>query len=211
VGRTALYREPLPYRPERAEVQLDHDALWLVMPGGWTRQHSLHGVAATTTDGCVAQVVGLRPLRRFVRMLVLERVDGERDVVITPPEQGAVAPSVVRVPEAPPGAAIVDTRSWEALADWLLAGGRLAAFSIADLARLAMIATPQFAVLIGEVAAMRAIELAWMTGGPLRGGSDVETALLPLVLAAKDSPRAAEALISALSHAAGASRRRRRL
>jgi hypothetical protein len=207
VGRTALYDDPVPYRAARAEVQLDTDTLLLVMPGGWTRRHVLHGVAATTSDGYVA--LPPRGARRFVRMLILER-EGERDVVITPPDQGAVAPKIVGVPEAPAGAAVVDAPSWEALADWLLGGGRLAACSIAELSRLACISTPQFAVLIGEVAAQRALELAWFAHGPLRGGSDLESALVPLVIAAKDSPRAAEALVSALAHAAGASRRRRR-
>jgi hypothetical protein len=207
VGRTALYRDLAVFRPARAEVQLDPDALLLRMPDGWTRRHELDGVAATTSDGFVAG--GVLGQRRFVRMLLLDRED-ERNVVITPPDQGAVAPNVVRVPEAPAGCAIVDTRAWEALAEWLLGGGRLGACSIADLARLASIATPQFAVLIGEVAAQRAIELAWAAGGPLRGGQDIESALQPLVDAARTSPRASEALISALAHAAGVTRRRRR-
>jgi hypothetical protein len=138
-------------------------------------------------------------------------LDGKaREVVITPPDQGAVAPKILRVPEAPPDSAIVDTRAWEALADWLLGGGRLSAFSISDLARLACIATPQFAVLIGEIAAQRALELVWSARGPMRGSSDLDAALQPLSDAARFSPRAAEALISALAHAAGATRRRHR-
>ena len=141
-------------------------------------------------------------------MLILESAR-ERVVVITPPDQGAVAPNVVRVPEAPPEAAIVDVRAWDALADWVLGGGRLSACAITDLARIAAIASPQFAVLIGEVAAQRALELVWAARGPLRGGSDVETALQPLTDAARESPRVAEALVSALSHTAGATRRRR--
>jgi len=206
VGRTALYADPVPFRPARAEVQVDSDALVLAMPGGVTRRHSLDGVSASTSDGFVAH----QPRhRRFVRMLLIERGE-DRLAVITPPDQGAVAPSVVRLPEAPPGAAIVERLAWEALADWLLGGGRLAACSISDLARLACIATPVFAVLIGEVAAQRALELAWVAAGPLRGGSDLESALVPLVVAARDSPRAAEALVSALAHAAGVTRRRRR-
>ncbi len=209
MGRTALYRDPEAFRPARAELQLESDALLLRMPDGWTRRHTLDGVAATTSDGYFAPRTTRVRQRRFVRMLILER-GGERNVVITPPDQGAVAPNVVRVPEAPADAAILDMRSWEALAEWLLGGGRLAACSIADLARLACIASSQFAVLIGEVAAQRAIELAWGAGGPLRGGADVESALQPLVDAAKSSPRAGEALISALAHAAGANRRRRR-
>jgi hypothetical protein len=240
VGTTALYRDLVPYRPERAHVQLDVDTLILAMPNSSYRRHPLDGVHVTIGDGFVAErsargsepaisimarhgaPITPRVLRRFVRMLVLERPrDGEsggpawpersaeRIVVITPPDQGAVAPNVVFLPEAPADAAIVDDRAWDALADWLLGGGRLAACSIADLARLACIATPQFAVLIGEVAAQRALEQVWAASGPLRGGQDLDSALQPLVDAAKHSPRASEALTSALAHAAGASRRRR--
>jgi len=215
----------VPFRPARAEVQLEHDALVLVMPDGWMRRHPLDGMVATIRDGFVAErsargsaetilrphevaVAPPRVLRRFVRMLVLEG-GGERVVVITPPDQGAVAPGVVRVPEAPSDAAIIDARAWEALGDWLLVGGRLTACPITDLARLSCIATPQFAVLIGEVVAQRALEYVWAASGPLRGGLDLDSVLQPLVDAAKHSPRASEALVSALSHAAGARRRRR--
>ena len=220
MGRTALYRDPVPYRPARSDVQLEPDALLLRMPDGWTQRHALDGVAPTTTDGFVGEKVEvpvpgregrtmIRTQRRFVRMLVLERT-ADRVVVITPPEQGAVAPNVVSVPEAPASAAIVDPRAWEALADWVLCGGRLAALSIADLARLACIATPQFAALIGEVAAQRALEIVWSATGPLRASGDLDSALHPLPEAAKTSSRAGEALVSALAHAAGATRRRRR-
>ncbi len=226
MGRTALYRDPVPYRPARARVQLDPDALILVMPNQWIRRQPLDGAQFTISDGFVAErsargsqetIItrhGARPqpprvLRRFVRMLVLERGAGERVVVITPPDHGAVAPNVVLVDEAPDDAAIVDEPSWDALTDWLLGGGRLAACSIADLARLACIASPHFAVLIGEVAAQRALEHVWAASGPLRGGGDLDSVLQPLVDAAKHSTRATEALVSALSHAAGASRRRR--
>ncbi len=209
MGRTALYRDPLPWKPARAELQLEPAAIVLRMPDGRLRRHSLDGFVATAIDGCVAaRTSAARIRRRFVRMLVIER-DSERHVVITPPDQGAVAPNVVRVPEAPPEAAIVDAPEWEALADWLLWGGRLAAYTIGELARLASIATPQFAVLIGEVAAQRALERVWAAAGPWRGSADLETSLQPLIEAARVSPRAAEALISALAHAAGAGRRRR--
>jgi hypothetical protein len=198
------------------------------MPDGKTRRLGLDGVAATVSDGCVAQpsargstpditrvaavahAAPPRVLRRFVRMLVLDR-GGDRHVVITPPDHGAVAPNVVSVPEAPQEAAVVEQHAWDALADWLLSGGRLSACSIPDLARLACIASPQFAVLIGEVAAQRALEHVWAASGPLRGSSDLDSVLQPLHDAAKQSPRASEALISALSHTAGATRRRRRL
>jgi hypothetical protein len=209
VGQTALYRDPVPLRPARAEVQLDADALVLALPAGSVRRVPLDGVIATASDGYVSLGAGTRGTRRFVRMLVLECEAG-RDVVITPPDLGAVAPNVVSVPEAPPAAAIVDAHVWETLAEWLLGGGQLAACSIAELARIACIATPQFAVVLGEVAAQRALEIAWVAHGPVRGGSDLDSALVPLVRAARDSPRAAEALVSALAHAAGATRRRRR-
>jgi hypothetical protein len=207
MGRTALYRDPIPFYSARAEVHLDLDALFLRMPDGRQRRYLLDGCTCATLDGFVSARVDSHHERRFVRMLVLERAH-ERYVVITPPDQGAVAPNVVAVPEAPDEAAIVDVHAWDPLADWVMGGGRLAACAIADLARLAAIATPQFAVLIGEVAAQRALELRWATRGPLRSGADLETALQPLVDAARRSPRAAEALVSALAHAAGASRKR---
>ncbi len=209
MGRTALYRDPMPTSSARAEVQLDADVIVLRMPDGRVRRLALHGTSPFAIDGFSVFHVDIGSERRFVRMLVLE---GDTiDVLITPPEHGAVAPNVVRVPEAPPEAAVIDPVTWEALSEWVIGGGRLAACAITDLARLATIATAQFAMLIGEVAAQRALELAWVGRGPLRGGTDLDTALLPFVLAARHSPRAAEALVSALAHAAGATRRRRRI
>lgn len=179
------------------------------MPDGRWLRFSLDGCTPTASDGFVMSPVGARPERRFVRMLALEQLHA-RIVVITPPDQGAVAPNVVRVPEAPPEAAILDVRDFDSLSDWVLGGGRLAACAIVDLARLAAIASPQFAAVIGEVAALRALELVWAARGPLRGGSDLESALQPLSEAAKHSVRAAEALMAALAHASGITRRRRR-
>jgi hypothetical protein len=216
MGRTALYADPVPFRSARAEVQLDADVLVLRMPDGRQRQHALHGMTATTIDGAVSVRVDVPGSaivaweRRFVRMLVLESEDGNRVVVITPPDRGAVAPNVVRVPEAPSEAAIVDDSAWEALAEWMLCGGRLAAWAMDDLARLAVIASAQFAALIGEVAAQRALELVWAERGPLRSGSDFDDALQPLADAARVSVRAGDALFAALAHAAGIARRRRR-
>jgi hypothetical protein len=239
MGRTALYRDDVPFRPARAEVHLEPDTLVLFMPDGRMHRHPLDGLTATQSDGYFvdrsargsseqivriphgpAQPAAPRVLRRFVRMLVLapegaansnERIDDRVLHLITPPDYGAVAPNVVSVPAAPEDAAVIDTRAWEALSDWMLSGGRLNACSIADLARLATIATPTFAALIGEVAAQRALEYLWSTTGPLRGGFDLDATLQPLVDAAKHSARANDALVSALSHAAGATRRRRRL
>ncbi|MBS1122884.1 MAG: hypothetical protein H6Q90_5112 [Deltaproteobacteria bacterium] len=209
MGRTALYRDPIPFYSARAEVQLDMDAVSLRMPDGRQRRYALDGCTAATLDGFVAARIDSRRERRFVRMLVLERAH-ERHVVITPPDRGAVAPNVVAIPEAPDEAAVVDVDAWNPLADWVMGGGRLAACAITDLARLAVIATSQFAVLIGEVAAQRALELRWAARGLMRIGTDLETALQPLIDAAKRSPRAAEALVSALAHAAGPAPHRRR-
>lgn len=208
MGRTALYRDPVPFRPARAEVQLEPDVLTICMPEGRRLRFQLDGCTPVASDGFVAARIDGRMERRFVRMLVLEQRHA-RIVVITPPDQGAVAPNVVRVPEAPPEAAIIASTDFDALSDWVLGGGRLAACAIVDLARLAEIAAPVFAAVIGEVAAQRALELVWAARGPLRGGSDLETALRPLSEAAKHSQHAAEALVAALAHAAGATRRRR--
>lgn len=209
MGRTALYRDPTPFHTARAEVQLDVEIVILRMPDGRLRRLGLDGASPLAIDGCVRAHVDVYAERRFVRMLVLEHARNS-DVLITPPEHGAVAPSVVRLPEAPTDAAVLEPNAWEALADWVIGGGRLAACTIAELARLATIATPAFAVLIGEVAAQRALELGWMSRGPLRGCIDLDAALQPFVQAARYSPRAAEALVSALAHAAGSTRRRRR-
>jgi hypothetical protein len=201
MGRTALYRDVEVWRPPRADVQIDPDTLYLRMEDGRIRRHALHGCEASVLDGCYVT----RDERRFVRMLVLD-VD---TTIITPPERGAVAPIVIAVPEAPATAWIVEQHAWDVLAAWMLVGGRLNAHSIDELAHLATIASSQFASLIGEVAAQRALELAWATRGPLRGGSELEVALQPFVDAARAWPRAAEALISAFAHAAGVRRRRR--
>jgi hypothetical protein len=201
MGRTALYRDVEPWMPPRAEVQIDADMLWLRMLDGRIRRHALHGCEPFVVDGCYVT----RDTRRFVRMLVLD----SETVIITPPDRGAVAPIVVPVPEAPTSAWIIEAHAWDVLADWVCGGGRLGACSIEDLARLATIASGPFASLIGEVAAQLALVLAWAARGPLRGGVDLEIALQPFADAARTSHRAAEALISALAHAAGVRRRRR--
>lgn len=248
MGRTALYRDPIPYRSPRVEVQLDFDSVLLSLPAGRPRAHPLDGCETNALDGCCTMLLDGQLERRFVRMLILERPaargsspgvrsnslanhatssewrswwiestiemralrSNERTVLITPPEDGAVAPAVVRVPEAPQDAIVIDACAWDALADWVVAGGRFATHGIADLARLATIATPGFAVLIGEVAAQRALEIAAVIHGPLRTSHcEVGALLQPLADAARKSPRAGDALTSALAHIAGASRRRR--
>jgi len=112
----------MPFKSACAKIQLEADVLVVEMPSGWTQRHVLDGAVASVADGFkLARRDGGRIERRFVRMLVLERA-GRHVAVITPPEQGAVAPNVVRVPEAPHDAAIVDEPTWDALAEWLVGG-----------------------------------------------------------------------------------------
>jgi len=193
----ALYRdegyEPVP----RASVSLAWTELAVQMADGQCRSFSL--------DGAVIGVADAAFRRRFVRMLTLERVD-QRTALITPP--GAIAPRAVLLPVAPEDAAIVEDGVWDTIVGWVTSGGRLAGRTVAELASLAVIATPQFAIAIGEVAAQVALEMVWEQAGPLRGGADLDHSLWPLYDAARRSPRASDALVAAM--AVCASRRARR-
>lgn len=209
MARTGLYLEPLPSL-QRASLSLDASSLSLTMRNGLTRHHELDGCAVVTADAACQ--------RRFVKMLILERVtDGnfaaaDRLILITPPDRGAIAPSAVRIPVAPSDAIIIEVEEWEALTRWLTGGGRLSACSVLELSRLAAIASPQFAVVIGEVAAEIALESLWDAGGPAgpwRGRSSFDDSLRPLYNSARRSPRAADALIAALARAAVTPRARR--
>jgi hypothetical protein len=193
VGRFALYRDearPVP----RAEVALEPGHVSVFLPGGGTRVVGLDGAAAATADAASR--------RRFVRMLVVESPGA--------PELVAITPRALRLPEAPADAVVLEADAFDALADWLMTGGRLTGCSIAELARLSRIASPHFATLIGEVAAQIAVEMVWEATGPLRGGADLDHALRPLHEASRTSVRAAEALVAALSIAAVLRPRRRR-
>jgi hypothetical protein len=216
VARTGLHLEPSlspsPSAPlHRATIALDADAVSLTLASGLTRRHPLDGCAVITVDAACHG--------RFVRMLILERIVPEigrftveeRLILITPPDRGAIAPGVARLPAAPGDAFVVETEEWEALTRWLSGGGRLAACSVLELARLAAIASPQFAVVIGEVAAELALEGVWEAAGPLRGRgrSGLDDSLRPLYDRARRSPRAADALIAALARAAVPPRARR--
>lgn len=207
MARTGLYLEPLP-SPQRASISLDADSVSLTLASGYTRRHPL--------DGCAVVIVDAACQRRFVKMLILERSSDsghffadERLVLITPPDRGAIAPIAARVQAAPSESFVVETEEWEALTRWLSGGGRLSACSVLELARLASIASPQFAVVIGEVAAEIALESLWEAAGPLRGRSGLDDSLRPLYDSARRSPRAADALIAALARAAVVPRIRR--
>lgn len=136
--------------------------------------------------------------QRFVRHLRLH-LPGEVVELITPPDEGAIAPRAARLPRVPETVTIVDAASWEALADWLRSRGRLGGRTMADLARLALIATPQFAITIGEFAGQLAVELNSLAANPMRTSASLRESLKPLEDAARQSPRVADALVAALS------------
>ncbi|HTJ42737.1 MAG TPA: hypothetical protein VL463_11625 [Kofleriaceae bacterium] len=195
----ALYRDDR-LVSARAHVALDAAEMMVALPGCAPRRISL--------DGASAQIVDAEHRRRFVRMLTIDR-GSDRTALITPPERGAIAPRIVPMPRAPDDAAIVDERVWDVVAEWVMRGGRLAGLTVAELASLAAIATPHFAVVLGEIAAAAALELVWEEVGPLRGGVDVDASLQPLYEAARASVRASEALVAALAVCAVRRARRR--
>jgi len=97
---------------------------------------------------------------------------------------------------------VVDSSVWEAVVDWVNGGGRPGGRTVADLARLACIATSQFAITLGEWAAQLAHEMTWERQGPMRSGAGLRHSLRPLEEAATRSARAGEALVAALSRTA---------
>ncbi|MCA9675675.1 MAG: hypothetical protein KC464_11610, partial [Myxococcales bacterium] len=145
----ALYRDLTRVAAPRAGVVLAWSELTLDLADGGTRWLDL--------DGCATDVSDAAFRSRFVRMLVLER-RGERLALITPPDRGAIAPRAAHLPAAPEEAVVIDEPSWQIVVDWIARGGRLAGWTVAELARLATIATPTFALVIGEVAAQVAFE-----------------------------------------------------
>lgn len=120
--------------------------------------------------------------------------------MITPPETGAIAPRALGLPGVPDDVAIVEIDEWDAVLDWLHGHCRLSGRTVRELAQLACIASPQFAIAIGEWAARVAAEMTWENRGPMRGGAvDLRFSLRPLEEAARRSPRAQDALVAAYS------------
>jgi hypothetical protein len=181
----------------RTRVEIGGGELFLTLPDGRERAFALEGADLAVGDATFTQ--------RFVRHIHLETGYGELDL-ITPPEQGAIAPRAAQLPRAPDDAGVVDRAAFDTLVEWLVGGGRLGGRTIEDLARLSRLASPAFAVVIGERAGQLAIEGTWPYGGPMRGGGlgdDLRRRLQPLEAAARDSERAGEALVAALSACAG--------
>ena len=189
-----LYRD-MSFSPSpRADVALEWSELSLYLPDGRWRQIELDGSSNVIGDATAR--------RRFVRMMMIDW-GFESAAVITPPDLGAIAPRVAHLPVAPDDAAVLEAGVWETLADWVSSSGRLAGRTVEELARLASIATAPFAVVIGEVAAQVARDLARLARGPLRGAADVIEWLRPLQMAARTSPRAEDALVAALAACTG--------
>ncbi|MCG8425412.1 MAG: hypothetical protein MJE77_46630 [Proteobacteria bacterium] len=200
-----LYSNATGERLPRTHVSLSESSLFLTFPDGRWHDVALHGCRFRVRDATYRQ--------RFVRHLMIYRGRHEPSTgqvdLITPPDEGSIAPRAVRLPGVSEGAAVIETAVWEALADWLSRGGRVAGRTIAELARLSCIATPQFAVTLGAVAARVAAELNWEKCGPMRGSGGIHNPLRPLEDAARRSPRAADALRAAMTARATQRYRRR--
>lgn len=196
MGRwSALYRDDDTMGPSpRTEVTLAWSELSLYLPDGRWRQIELDGTSNVIGDATCR--------RRFVRMVTIER-GGESIALITPPDRASIAPRVAHLPAAPDDAVVVDDGVWDTVADWIASSGRLAGRTVEELARLATVATAPFAVVLGELAAQVARDLARLVRGPLRGAGDVLEWLRPLQLAARTSPRAEDALVAALAACTG--------
>ena len=186
----ALYTRSLTPRFARATVELARDTLHVARPDGDTHEVLLNGAAFHVRDAACAQ--------RFVRHLSLHHQQG-RAHLVTPPDEGAIAPRAARLPVVPDEYLVVDASAWDAVVDWLRGGGRLGGRTVRQLAALARIASPGFAIAIGEWAAQVAAEMIWDRRGPMRGGGDLRQTLRPLEEAAAESPSAAEAWVAALS------------
>ena len=152
-------------------------------------------------DGIQFEIRDAASASRFVRHLSLHH-GSDRIDLITPPDEGSIAPRAARMPEVPKNVVIIDGAAWEVVADWLRSGGRLNGRTVAELACLACVASPRFAVIIGEWAAEVAHEMNWERNGPMRASGDARHTLRPLVEAAARSVRAADALVAALSRGA---------
>ena len=190
----ALYSHSLPASYPRASLEVSLECVVVTSPGCNVRRVQLAGAEFSIGDATCD--------RRFVRHLELHQATSRIDL-ITPPEEGAIAPRAARLPDVPPDRAIVGALEWSAAVRWLRDGGRLTGKTIAELAALARVATPQFAIVIGEYAADRALEIVAGRSGPMRGGVGLRQSLRPLEVCARTSARAADALVAALSRVMG--------
>ena len=193
MGKLAALRPHAVEIRARTRVEIDAQALVLHPPGGRTRRVPLARSTLTVRDAEL--------YKRFVRHLRISRGSDHLDL-ITPPEAGAIAPRVARLPEAPSLSFVVDRPDFDVLAGWLAQGGSLRTRTMSELASLACRATSAYAVQIGEWAAQIAVHMTSDVCGPMRGCQSPRQVLAPLAGAARFSERASEALIAALSRSA---------
>jgi len=180
-------------QPTRALVELDAHSLYLSTSGGGWEEVCLEGARVSSRDASCSS----RFVRHVVVRTALRRVD-----LITPPERGSIAPRAARLPGVPRWSIIIEPAVWETVSGWVRSGGGLSGRTILELARLACVSTSQFAVAIGECIAHVAAEMTWERLGPMRGGGAFLQMLKPLEDAARESPRAGEALVAAQSRGA---------
>lgn len=193
-----LYTKAIPQRTPRAHIELSQRAITIVYPDGGWRELPLHGARFAVQDATATSVAIAG--NRFVRHLIVEnrvRELSERMDILTPPERGSIAPRVARLPRVPDGAAVIDTDEWDAAFHWLDTGGRLGGHNMDELARLARIASPDFAQTVGRFAAQLAAEALSDRNGPMRRRGRADNPLRPLERAAERSPRAANAWLAA--------------
>ncbi len=191
--RSSLYANTQTQPTLRAVVEVDREVLIISKPDGGNDRVQLPGALHSVCDAVQR--------RRFVGHLRISTSQNRVDL-ITPPEKGAIAPRVAALPSVPATATVIDVVSWEALRDWIETGGRFTGRTIAELALLARIASSQFAITLGELAAATAVQIACQRGSPMRRGVDVSWLLRPFEQAARSSARAADALVAAFAHIA---------
>jgi hypothetical protein len=193
VGKLAALRSHAVEIRARTVIELDFESLVLTPPGGRPTRVDLARCDFRTEDAEL--------FKRFVRHLRISR-DGEHIDLVTPPEEGSIAPRVARLPAAPGLAFVIDRADFDVVVPWLVCGGSLRGQTVTELAQLAMVATSGYAVHIGEWAAQVAVDMTSDICGPLRGCSSPRQVLAPLVDAARRSERASEALVAALAKSA---------
>jgi hypothetical protein len=182
---------------------LSPDLLLVTSGDGRTRRVEL--------EACEHRLADATLFGRFVRHL---RVDGgkrsaqssERFDLATPPELGCIAPRAARLPILDEDVEVVEVWVWDTVVEWLGRDCRLSGCTIDELSLLARIASPAYAVEIGERAAHLAGHLSHNGGflGPMRGtgGLDSHRLLRPLEKAARESTHAAEAYMAAMARVA---------
>ncbi|MBT8494809.1 MAG: hypothetical protein KJO07_17260 [Deltaproteobacteria bacterium] len=193
MGKLAALRTHAVEIRARTVIEVDLSALVLTPPGGRPTRVDLARCAFTARDAEL--------FKRFVRHLRISR-DAEHIDLVTPPEEGSIAPRVARLPAAPSLSFVIDRPDFDVIACWLARGGSLRGQTVAELARLAMVATSSYAVHIGEWAAQVAVDMTSDVCGPLRGCASPRQVLAPLMQAARTSERASEALVAALAKSA---------